>query len=248
MSTFSTESTGVTLEVSQLNRYFDKEAEPQQADFLKRSEPPEKVHVLKNFSFKVAAGEIFVIMGSSGSGKSVLLRHLIGLETPDSGEILVAGENIMDSRIRDRYRMAMVFQSGALLNSLSVGENVGLFLTEHRLMHPDEIAKEVRKNLDLVGLTKVSETSDPSRLSGGQKKRVAIARALIIEPHLIFYDEPTSELDPENAELIGTKIKELNDKTGVTSIVVTHDPKLAHAIGHRIADMKDGFLTEQTNA
>ena len=143
--------------------------------------------VLQGVDFEVRPGEIFVLMGPSGSGKTVLLKHLIGLEEPDAGEILIEGESIQSPGVMDRYRLAMVFQSGALLNSLTVGENVGLYLTEHRLKSPEEIARIVADKLEVVGL-KDTQQKMPSELSGGMKKRVAIARALVIEPQLILYD------------------------------------------------------------
>src|SRR5215471_8758187 len=151
--------------------------------------------ILKGLDFDVTPGEVFVIMGPSGSGKTVLLKHLIGLEEPDEGEILIEGQSVQSPEVMAKFRMAMVFQSGALLNSLSVGENVGLYLSEHRLKSPEEIARIVAENLEVVGL-KGTEDKMPNELSGGMKKRVAIARALVIEPQLILYDEPTSELDP----------------------------------------------------
>lgn len=197
--------------------------------------------VLKKIDLDVLPGEIFVIMGPSGSGKSVLLRHLIGLERPDAGEILINGESIQTPEVADQYRMAMVFQSGALLNSLTVGENVGLYLQEHRLRSPAEIARIVAEKLAVVGL-KGTEDKMPSELSGGMKKRAAIARALIIEPQLILYDEPTSELDPVSSVVVGEEILKLNQRTGVTSIVVTHDRDLAFGIGHRIAIINDGRI------
>src|SRR5580704_19151553 len=137
--------------------------------------------VLKGIDLEVKPGEIFVIMGPSGSGKSVLLKHLIGLETADAGEILINGQSIDTPEIAAKYRMALVFQSGALLSSLTVGENVGLYLTEHRLKPPAEIEKIVSEKLADVGLKDVMDKM-PAELSGGMKKRVAIARALIIEP------------------------------------------------------------------
>ena len=147
-------------------------------------------------------------MGPSGSGKTVLLKHLIGLEEPDAGEILIEGQPIQSPEVMSQYRMAMVFQSGALLNSLTVGENVGLYLAEHRLKPPEEIARIVAEKLEVVGL-KGTEDKMPSDLSGGMKKRVAIARALVIEPQLILYDEPTSELDPLSAVVIAEEIVHL---------------------------------------
>ena len=197
--------------------------------------------VLKGIDFEVQPGEIFVIMGPSGSGKSVLLKHLIGLEMPDAGEIIINGEEIQPDEIASKYRTALVFQSGALLNSLTVGENVGLYLSEHRLKPPEEIEKIVSEKLSDVGLTDVVNKM-PSELSGGMKKRVAIARALVIEPQLILYDEPTSELDPISSVIIGEEILKLQEHTGVTSLVVSHDRDLAFGIANRIAVIAEGKI------
>jgi phospholipid/cholesterol/gamma-HCH transport system ATP-binding protein len=197
--------------------------------------------VLKGIDFEVQPGEIFVIMGPSGSGKSVLLKHLIGLEPPDAGEILINGESIQTPEIASKYRMALVFQSGALLNSLTVGENVGLYLSEHRLKSPEEISKIVAQKLEDVGL-KGTEEKMPSELSGGMKKRASLARALVIEPQLILYDEPTSELDPLSSVVIGEEILEMNQRIGVTSLVVSHDRDLAFGIANRIAVINDGNI------
>lgn len=197
--------------------------------------------VLNGVEFEVARGEIFVLMGPSGGGKSVLLRHIIGLETPDAGEILIEGESVQTDGVMAKYRMAMVFQSGALLNSLTVEENVGLYLSEHRLRSPAEIQKIVSEKLSLLGL-EGTERKMPSDLSGGMKKRVAIARALVIEPQLILYDEPTSELDPLIAVTIGREIVALREKTHATSIVVTHDRDLAFGIADRMALMHEGRI------
>jgi len=197
--------------------------------------------VLKGIDLEVQPGEIFVIMGPSGSGKSVLLKHLIGLETPDAGEILINGESVESAEIAAKYRMALVFQSGALLNSLTVGENVGLYLTEHRLKPPEEIDRIVVEKLQAVGLTDATDKM-PNELSGGMKKRVAIARALVIEPQLILYDEPTSELDPLSAVVIGEEILELKKEIRVTSIVVTHDRELAFGVADRIAIINEGLI------
>lgn len=197
--------------------------------------------VLHGINLEVARGETFVIMGPSGSGKSVLLRHIIGLEEPDSGEILIDGESIANEAVMDKYRMAMVFQSGALLNSLNVAENVGIYLREHRLKKPAEIERIVREKLELLGLKGV-ERKMPNELSGGMKKRVAIARALVIEPQLILYDEPTSELDPLIAVTIGQEILNLSQRIHVTSLVVTHDRDLAFGIADRMALMHEGRI------
>ncbi len=214
---------GVSLRVCDLHKSYDGQ------------------HVLRGVSFEVDRGEIFVLMGPSGSGKTVLLKHLIGLESPDRGEILVEGRPIQAPDVAEQYRLAMVFQSGALLNSLSVAENVGLYLSEHRLHPPEEIARIVAEKLALVGLKGI-EDKLPSELSGGMRKRVSIARALVVEPQLIFYDEPTSELDPLIAVTIGSEILRLNRRIEVTSIVVTHDRDLAFGIADRIALMNDGEL------
>ena len=223
MSDGNSHQNGVGVEVRGLKKHFNQQ------------------EVLKGLDFKVEPGEIFVIMGPSGSGKSVLLKQIIGLDLPDAGEILVAGESVQSPDVMDKYRIAMVFQSGALLNSLTVGENVGLYLAEHRLKKPDEIAKIVAQNLEIVGL-KGTEEKMPSELSGGMKKRVAIARALIVEPQLILYDEPTSELDPVSAMVIGEEILRLNERTQVTSIVVTHDRDLAFGVADRIAVIIEGNI------
>ena len=214
---------GVSLQVRGLRKSFDGQ------------------EVLKGIDFEVKPGEIFVIMGPSGSGKSVLLKHLIGLEPPDAGEILINGESIESPEIADKYRLAMVFQSGALLNSLTVGENVGLYLTEHRLKPPEEIARIVAEMLETVGL-KGAEDKMPSELSGGMKKRVAIARALVIEPQLILYDEPTSELDPLSSVVIGEEILQLQRRIHVTSLVVSHDRDLAFGVADRIAVINEGRI------
>ena len=214
---------GVTVEVRGLHKSFGRQ------------------EVLKGIEFKVNAGEIFVIMGPSGSGKSVLLKHIIGLEPPDAGEILINGEPIQSPEVMNKYRLAMVFQSGALLNSLTVGENVGLYLSEHRLKPPEEIARIVAEKLEVVGL-KNTKDKMPNELSGGMKKRAAIARALVIEPQLILYDEPTSELDPLSAAVIGEEILNLKNRIHVTSLVVTHDRDLAFGVADRIAVIDQGRI------
>ena len=213
----------VTVEVRQLHKAFRGE------------------DVLKGLSFDVAAGEIFAIMGPSGSGKSVLLRHIIGLEKPDRGEILIQGESISTPHIRDKFRMAMVFQSGALLTSLTVAENVGIYLTEHQLHPADEIARIVSDKLEAVGL-KGEEERMPNELSGGMQKRVAIARALVMDPQLVLFDEPTSELDPMMTVAVGAEILKLNQRTRATTIVVTHDRNVAFRLARRVAMLSDGEL------
>jgi phospholipid/cholesterol/gamma-HCH transport system ATP-binding protein len=216
-------SRGVSVEVRDLRKSFDHN------------------EVLKGVNFAVKAGEVFVLMGPSGSGKSVLLRHVIGLEEPDAGEILIEGQSVQSSNVMDQYRLAMVFQSGALLNSLTVAENVGLYLTEHRLKPPEEIARTVAEALAIVDL-QGAENKMPSELSGGMKKRVGIARALVIEPQLLLYDEPTSELDPLSSVTVADEIVRLNERIHVTSLVVSHDRDLAFGIADRIAVINDGQI------
>jgi phospholipid/cholesterol/gamma-HCH transport system ATP-binding protein len=223
MNNMDNNNSGVSLEVRGLRKSFGGE------------------EVLKGVDFDVKPGEIFVIMGPSGSGKSVLLKHLIGLEEPDAGEILINGESVESSDIASKYRMALVFQSGALLNSLTVGENVGLYLAEHRLKSPEEIRSIVAEKLEAVGLADAVDKM-PGDLSGGMKKRAAIARALVIEPQLILYDEPTSELDPLSAIVLGEEILELKSKIHVTSIVVSHDRDLAFGVADRIAIINEGRI------
>ncbi len=197
--------------------------------------------VLNGIDLEVNPGEIFVIMGPSGSGKTVLLRQLIGLEQPDEGEVLVDGLPIRAPEDTTRYRAAMVFQSGALLTSMTVGENVGFFLAEHHLEAPKKITEVVSQDLEQVGL-KGTENKMPDELSGGMVKRVAIARALAIEPQLIFYDEPTSGLDPVSSVEIAKDIVKLNERIHATSIVVSHDRDLAFGIADRIAVLNEGRI------
>jgi phospholipid/cholesterol/gamma-HCH transport system ATP-binding protein len=198
--------------------------------------------VLDGIDLDIRPGEIFVLMGPSGSGKSVLLRHLIGLESADSGEILLNDKRIEDEGIRDQVRLAMVFQSGGLLNSLTVGENVGLYLSEHRLKPAVEIERIVQEKLALVHLGPNDALKYPSELSGGMKKRVAIARALVMEPQVVLYDEPTSELDPLVAVTVGREIVRANAVTHATTLVVTHDRDLAFGIANRIAFLSEGRI------
>jgi phospholipid/cholesterol/gamma-HCH transport system ATP-binding protein len=197
--------------------------------------------ILDHINFEVHAGETFVIIGPSGSGKTMLLKHIIGLEKPDGGDVLLNGDSIFKPDTRDRYRLAMVFQSSALLNSLTVGQNVGLYLTEHNICSPAEIKKIVSEKLEIMGL-KGLEDKYPSELSGGMKKRVAIARALVSDPQLILYDEPTSELDPIMAVNIAREIQKLKHRIKATSLIVTHDRDLAYGIADRIGIMKNGRM------
>lgn len=195
--------------------------------------------VLKDLTLDVAAREIFVLMGPSGSGKSVFLKLLMGLEVADSGSILFDGKD-RDEVAKERV-LSMVFQSGALFNSLSVFDNLAFYTREHRLMDEKELRKKIEYTLKLLSIQDAA-TMMPSQLSGGMKKRVAIARALMMEPELLLYDEPTSELDPETAASIAEIIATLREEIGVTTIVVSHDKELALAIADRIGILMDGVL------
>jgi phospholipid/cholesterol/gamma-HCH transport system ATP-binding protein len=222
------ETPGVRVEVQRLNKFFGTH------------------HVLRDLSLAVEPGETFVIFGPSGCGKSVLLKHITGLLLPDSGRILVDGEELQAGSGRRRFRMAMVFQSSALFNSLSVGGNVGLWLKEHRICDPTETARIVAEKLALVGLAGTEEAM-PAQLSGGMRKRVSIARALAVSPHLILYDEPTAGLDPVLTEQIGHVIADLK-KLKITSLVVTHDLNLGFAVADRLGMIHEGRLIEMGTA
>ena len=197
--------------------------------------------VLKNVTFSVAPGEIFVLMGPSGSGKSVLLKHIVGLEKPSAGRVTVAGRDASSEATRAQVRMALVFQSGALFNSLSVYDNLALYPREHQIADEAAIREKVMRALQILSL-EGSAHKAPSELSGGMKKRVAIARGLVMEPQLMLYDEPTSELDPVMAATISEIIATLKDEYHVTSIVVSHDRELALGIADRVGILMGGAL------
>ena len=198
--------------------------------------------VLDGLDLSVTPGETLVIIGCSGQGKSVLLRHIIGLETPDAGTITVGGIASTDPALRERYRIAMIFQSSALFNSMTVGQNVGLFLMEHHIFKTRrEVDEVVQRCLAMVGLEGTSEKM-PATLSGGMKKRVAIARALAMNPDLILYDEPTSELDPLVSDTISGVIVELKRRLRLTSLLVSHDLRMAFTIADRIAMIHEGRI------
>jgi len=197
--------------------------------------------VLRNITLEVAPGEIFVLMGPSGSGKSVLLKHIVGLETPSAGRVTVDGLDAADPATRRAVHMALVFQAGALFNSLSVYDNLALYLREHRLGTEAQIREKVRHALQILSLEN-AERKSPAELSGGMKKRVAIARALVMEPQLMLYDEPTSELDPIMSATISEIIATLKTQTRVTTIVVSHDRDLALGIADRVGILMGGEL------
>ncbi len=197
--------------------------------------------VLREVSLEIQPGEIFVLMGASGSGKSVLLKHIVGLEHPTSGKVMVGGFDAADPETRDQVRIAIVFQAGALFNSLSVYDNLAFYLREHRLADEAGIREKVMRALQILSLEDTAKKFT-SQLSGGMRKRVAIARALVQEPQLMLYDEPTSELDPVMAATISEIIATLKDEYHVTSIVVSHDRELALNIADRIGILMEGKL------
>lgn len=201
--------------------------------------------VLKGVNLRVNRGETVVVMGRSGCGKSVLLKHIIGLMKPDSGRIVVDGIEVTalkgEDLIEFRKRFGMLFQGSALFDSLSVWENVGLGLLEHTDLSEQEVRRIAREKLELVGLTQVEDLR-PSELSGGMKKRVGLARAIAMDPPVILYDEPTTGLDPIMADVINQLIRHLQAKLKVTSIAVTHDMNSAMKIGDRLAMLYGGRI------
>jgi phospholipid/cholesterol/gamma-HCH transport system ATP-binding protein len=203
------------------------------------------LQVLKGLSLTVHKGETLVVIGESGCGKSILLKHIIGIVKPDSGRVMFDGNVISEMSERElartRIRFGMVFQGSALFDSLSVEENVAFGLTEHSDKSAREIAEIVRSKLSLVGLSGAEEKF-PAELSGGMKKRVALARAIALEPEVILYDEPTTGLDPIMADVINELIVRLSKTLGVTSVAVTHDMKSACKIGHEIAMLHGGKI------
>ena len=203
--------------------------------------------VLRGVSLDIAPGKITVVLGGSGTGKTVLLKHLVGILRPDSGSILVDGQDITGLKEQDllpiRMRIGLIFQGGALLNSLNVYENVSLGLREHRMAPEKEIRRIVQEKLDLMGLgDRLREM--PSNLSGGMRKRVAIARTLTMQPEAILYDEPTTGLDPPRAGRVDSLIREMSQKTGVTSVVVTHDLITAFTLADVIYFIHEGKIEE----
>lgn len=203
-------------------------------------------HVLRGLELEVRPGETLAVIGKSGEGKTVLLRHIVGLLPPDSGRILLDGEEMLTKVSlggKRKVRMAMVFQSSALFNSLTAGDNVALALRENRLRPESEVPGIVSEALAMVGLEGKGEVM-PTELSGGMKKRVAIARALAITPDLILYDEPTTGLDPLVAEVIAQLILDLKNRLRTTSIIVSHDLNFCCFVADRVAMLHEGKIIE----
>src|SRR2546425_4032027 len=204
----------------------------------------ERAEVLRGVSFRLDKGETLVVMGGSGSGKTVLLRHVAGLVRPDAGEVRVVGINIEqlseEALLPIRRPMGYVFQGAALFDSLSVYENVAFPLRQHTSLGAREIRERVVHVLSQVGLGEDVLPLLPSELSGGMRKRVGIARGLVIEPELMLFDEPTAGLDPTNSKMVGELILELKRGPCDTAIVVTHDVELARTVADRLAILMDG--------
>lgn len=199
--------------------------------------------ILDRLEFDVEHGESFVILGRSGSGKSVTLRQLNGLESPEEGSILFHGEEIVGLGEKDlrplRRRVAMLFQGGALFDSMTVYENLAFPLREHTDWDEERIAAAIRQKLDMVRLGDVGPRL-PAALSGGMRKRVALARALILDPEAMLFDEPTTGLDPMTSATIAHLIRSAQRRLEMTSVVVTHDIALARHVGDRVAFLEDG--------
>jgi phospholipid/cholesterol/gamma-HCH transport system ATP-binding protein len=223
----------------------------ERTDSTHRGPPPEDIVVLKDVRKRFGDHEVLkgidlvakrsettVIIGGSGAGKTTLLRHIVGLERPTSGEIYIAGENIVGLSDRElnrvRQRLGMVYQYAALLDSITIFENVAFPLVEHSKLSKKEIRDKVERMLAALGLDpKQVEKKFPSELSGGMRKRVGIARALMLEPLVLVYDEPTSGLDPLTSRLVDDLIEETREKFGVTSVVISHDIASCFRIAHQ---------------
>ncbi len=201
--------------------------------------------VLNGVDLEIDKGRTMVVMGRSGSGKSVLLKHIMGLMVPEEGSIDVDGVNVVGLGERElnetRKRFGFLFQGAALFDSLSVGENIGLMLREHTRMKASEIAARVAERLEWVGMKGIEEMK-PASLSGGMRKRVGLARAIAMDPDYILYDEPTTGLDPVMSDVINRLIRSLQQRIGITSIVVTHDMNSAFHVGDELAMLHEGRI------
>ena len=204
--------------------------------------------VLRGVDLKIDKGSTCVIIGRSGCGKSVLLKHIVGILKPDKGKIIVDGKDLCRLNEKDlnalRMKIGLVFQGGALFDSMTVGENVGFGLIEHGHIPEAELSERVEESLSMVGLSGIANLM-PLDLSGGMKKRVALARALCIKPEIILYDEPTTGVDPITADSINEMIKNLHDRLKVTSVVVTHDMRSAYMVGDKLAMLYHGKIIAQ---
>jgi len=207
----------------------------------------ENKQVLKGLNLEIEAGETMVIIGQSGSGKSVLLKHIIGIMRPARGQVFIAGQEISALPDEDIMKLSrkfgMLFQGAALFDSMTVAENVAFGLRRHTRLSESEVQQLVRTSLEQVGLRGVEHLL-PYELSGGMKKRVGLARAIAYSPEIILYDEPTTGLDPIRADAINYLILELKEKLRVTSVVITHDMNSTYKVADRIAMLYDGRIIE----
>jgi phospholipid/cholesterol/gamma-HCH transport system ATP-binding protein len=203
--------------------------------------------VLEGFSLDVVEGETMVVIGYSGTGKSVAIKHIVGLLEPDSGQVIVDDLEVPKLSRRELYhlraRIGYVFQFAALFDSFTIGENVAMGLRKQQELTEDEIQTRVHEALDLVDLPNV-EARYPAELSGGMRKRVGIARAIALRPKYILYDEPTTGLDPVTSAVIDQLMIRMRDRLGVTSIVITHDMRSAYSVGTRIAMLYQGRIQQ----
>jgi len=199
--------------------------------------------ILAGVNLQIRRGEILCVLGPSGTGKSVTLRHINGLTRPDEGNVTVFGQSVValseEQLSPIRRRLAMLFQGGALFDSMSVEQNVAFPLREHTRKTPREITETVAEKLAMVGLPG-TQRKMPSELSGGMRKRVALARSIALEPEIILYDEPTTGLDPVTSEKIGHLIVDINHRVRATSVVVTHDIVMARTVADRLAFLHQG--------
>lgn len=204
-------------------------------------------HVLNGVDLKIETGESMVVIGGSGSGKSVLLKHIIGILKPDEGQVFIDGVDITDLKENELYevrkKFGMLFQMAALFDSLTVWENVGFALIRQKKMHLREVREIAAEKLRSVGLAGVEDLM-PSELSGGMKKRVGLARAIANEPEILLYDEPTTGLDPIMADAINDLIVEMRKNLEVTSVAITHDMYSAYKIADRIAMLYEGRIIQ----
>jgi len=204
-------------------------------------------HVLRGLNLSVRQGESMVVIGGSGTGKSVLIKCIIGILSPDRGNIFVAGQDIGSLKEKDLYQLrkkfGMLFQAGALFDSMKVWENVGFGLLQHTTLSKKEVKERAIEKLNLLGLHQIEDLM-PSELSGGMRKRVSLARAIAMEPEILLYDEPTTGLDPIRADTINALIVEMRKKIKVTSITITHDMVSAYKVGDRIAMLYQGKIIE----
>ena len=203
--------------------------------------------VLSGVNLEIEKGETMVIIGGSGSGKSVLIKHVIGLLFPEQGQVWIGGKDLCalsdEELVKVRRRFGMLFQGAALFDSMNVGENVGFALTQHTEKSKAEILDIAQERLEMVGMPDVLHLM-PSELSGGMRKRVGLARAIAMDPEILLYDEPTTGLDPIMSDVINRLIRTLQERLGVTSVVITHDMVSAYHVADRISMLYKGEIID----